>query len=59
MDQCVFCNKSTSFKYDVEGKYYGKYVCPQCQSNHLGIKFTGCADKDDCSIKIVSPRKKS
>ena len=59
MNKCVFCDKPTSFKYEIEGDYYGKHVCPQCQADHLGIKFTGCADKDNCSVKIDLSNKKN
>jgi hypothetical protein len=54
MDKCIFCNSSTSFKFEGRGEYYNKSVCPKCQTEKFGTNFnTGCRD-DDCNAKIKS-----
>ena len=41
-----------------EGQYNGKIVCPKCQSENFDTNFnTGCADDNDCSIKIKNNNK--
>lgn len=53
MEKCNFCGIPTSFKSAGGGQYDGKYICPKCQSENFNINFnTGCADDNDCSIKI-------
>ena len=52
MEQCIICGMTTSFKYDGEGEYNGKTMCPKCQSEKKGTTFGGCAKEDDCSIKL-------
>lgn len=56
MDKCIFCNTETSFIFEGTGEYHGKPICPKCQTEKFGTKFsTGCAT-DDCSIKIKRPK---
>ena len=53
MDKCIFCNSPTSFKFEGEGEYYDKSICPKCQAEKFGTNFnTGCAD-DDCNVNIT------
>ena len=58
MEKCIFCGTPTSFKFVGEGQYNGKIVCPKCQSENFDTNFnTGCADDNDCSIKIKNNNK--
>ena len=52
MEKCVICKSITSFKFEGEGKYKGKSLCPKCQSEVKGTTFGGCNSDDDCSIKL-------
>ncbi len=52
MEKCIFCSSPTSFKFEGEGEYHGKSICPKCQSEKIGTTFLGCKNMDDCSIKI-------
>ncbi|MFX1480184.1 MAG: hypothetical protein ACFFCI_18860 [Promethearchaeota archaeon] len=53
MDVCIFCNSLTSFKFEDQGKFNGKPVCPKCQTERFNTNFnTSCASDDECSIKI-------
>ena len=52
MDKCIFCDTPTSFKFEGEGEYKDKIVCPKCQSEKLNTTFLGCGRKEACSIKI-------
>jgi len=52
MNKCIICNSITSFKYEGEGEYKGKIMCPKCQAEIKGTSFGGCAKTDDCSIKL-------
>ena len=52
MEKCIFCGSSTSFKFEGDGEYSGKSICPKCQSEKIGTTFLGCSDREDCSIKI-------
>jgi len=57
MDNCIFCGTSTSFKFEGEGEYKEKYICPKCQAEKLNTTFTGCSQEDKCSIKISREKK--
>ena len=58
MEECFFCDTPTSFKFMGEGQYNGKFICPECQSENFNTIFnTGCADENDCSIKIIKINK--
>ncbi|MFX1275016.1 MAG: hypothetical protein ACFFBP_19280 [Promethearchaeota archaeon] len=52
MEKCIICSTITSFKFEGEGEYNGKSMCPKCQSEIKGTRFGGCANEDDCSIKL-------
>ncbi|MHA1147308.1 MAG: hypothetical protein ACTSR8_03595 [Promethearchaeota archaeon] len=52
MEKCIICGKLTSFKFEGEGEYKGKIICPSCQAEKAGTKFTGCTQEEKCSIKI-------
>jgi len=53
MEKCIFCGIPTSFKFTGEGQYNEKTICPKCQSENFNTYFnTGCADDNNCSIKI-------
>ena len=53
--KCIICNTPTSFIFEGEGEYNGKYLCPKCQSEKVGTTFSGCFNKEACSIKIKRP----
>ncbi|MBD3194298.1 MAG: hypothetical protein GF317_04530 [Candidatus Lokiarchaeota archaeon] len=53
MDKCIFCGSATSFRYEGNGEYNNKPVCPKCQSEQFKTNFnTGCAGEEDCSKKF-------
>jgi hypothetical protein len=52
MEKCIFCGAPTSFKFEGDGDFKDKNICPKCQSEKIGTTFLGCSNKDDCSIKI-------
>jgi hypothetical protein len=59
MEKCIFCDNPTSFKYEGDGEYANKIFCPKCQAENLGTDFnTGCANEDDCSIKLDRKQEK-
>ncbi|MHA1294294.1 MAG: hypothetical protein ACTSQJ_16720 [Promethearchaeota archaeon] len=57
MDNCIFCGAITSFRFEGDGEYKGKIICPRCQSEKLKTTFTGCSQKDKCTIKLEIDKK--
>ena len=52
MDECIFRGINTSFKFEGDGEYHGKFICTKCQMEKFNTNFNTRCAKDDCSVKI-------